>query len=297
MPVELITTQGSRAGTAATIHPGYYLVGRHKECQIRPKSKSVSRRHCLLLHNDDGFGAMDLKSSSGTWINGSRLHPHEWRVLRDGDQIRFGKVAFTVSIKNHSFAGVVNTAEATAGVSIGSESGIADPPESWQSQEIAEFLELEDQAEFEKRYGLSEGDLQADTANAGASTGDDEFDVLADSELADGETGSRKTGDTIIGDIENDDPEEDTAAERMVEVDSTPKKRPPKRQIDHASYKKGPKRSISLPSFSFSFNTGDGPDWKLIGTIFLITLSVGMLAYQVYSFTAGPNFEVRQGLD
>ena len=295
MPVELITTQGSHAGTAATIHPGYYLVGRHKECQIRPKSKSVSRRHCLLLHNDDGFGAMDLKSSSGTWINGSRLHPHEWRVLRDGDQIRFGKVAFTVSIKNQTFAGVVNAAQSPATAGVGSESGISEAPQSWQSQEIAEFLELEDQVEFEKRYGLSEKDLQADAENDRASAGDDEFDVLADSELADGETGSRKTGDTIIGDIESDDPEEDDAAERMVEVDSTPKKRPPKRQIDHASYKKGPKRSISLPSFSFS--TGDGLDWKLIGTILLITLSVGMLAYQVYSFTAGPNFEVRQGLD
>lgn len=296
MPVELITTQGSHAGTAAKIHPGYYLVGRHKECQIRPKSKSVSRRHCLLLHNEDGFGALDLKSTSGTWVNGVRLHPHEWRVLHHGDEIRFGKVCFDVSISNMSLAAV-----ATAADSVDShaspDSGIAPAPQSWQSQEIAEFLELEDQVEFEKRYGLGDDDLRA-TVNTAVHDGDSAMDGEVDV-LTDDETGSRKTGDTIVGDLDDDEfgdsGLEDDGSDRMVEVDPKPKKKPPKRQIDHSQYKKrSSSRSVKLPSFSFG---ADGMNWKALGAIALITVSVSALGYQIYSFSAGPNLEIRQGLD
>ena len=48
MTVKLILATGSHAGMEETLKPGYYMIGRHEQCQIRPKSRSVSRRHCLL---------------------------------------------------------------------------------------------------------------------------------------------------------------------------------------------------------------------------------------------------------
>ena len=54
MAAQLVLASGSRSGLAAPLFEGYYLIGRHEECQIRPKSRSVSRRHCLL-HNHNGL--------------------------------------------------------------------------------------------------------------------------------------------------------------------------------------------------------------------------------------------------
>lgn len=99
MLVHLIVQDGPLAGTLAPIKPGYYLIGRHAECQIRPESRSVSRRHCLVLHNEHGFGVFDLQSSWGTFVNRQRLEPHTWRHLRDGDFLRVGLFGFRVSMR------------------------------------------------------------------------------------------------------------------------------------------------------------------------------------------------------
>ena len=99
MLVQLIVQDGPLAGTLAPIKPGYYLIGRHSECQIRPEARSVSRRHCLLLHNEHGFGVFDLQSSWGTFVNTQRLEPHTWRHLRDGDFLRVGLFVFRVSMR------------------------------------------------------------------------------------------------------------------------------------------------------------------------------------------------------
>lgn len=263
MRVELIITQGSNAGSTAKIQAGYYLVGRHKECQIRPKSKSVSRRHCVLLHNEDGFGALDLKSASGTYVNGSRLHPHRWRVLSDGDQLRFGKVAFTVSIKNAENAAADQTPT-------GTESKAAPTPASWQSVEIAEFLESEDEAEFAERYGIaatSDATLPSTStsgSNSAITESEHEIDVFDDSEIG---------------------------------LDPKPKQKPPRRKIDHAAYKRKPKRTISLPNFHFNFRSGEPLNWQLVGSLALAALTIAVMAYQIYDFSAGSDIPIREGLD
>ena len=296
MTVELIMTQGSSAGTAAPIHRGYYLVGRHKECQIRPKSRSVSRRHCLLLHNEDGVGALDLKSTSGTFVNGQRLEPHQWRVLRSGDQIRFGKVVFEVAIKQTAMAGTAaaNHPAAPQHDAAGSITG-EETPTSWQSLEMAEFLEAEEQLEHELQFSSSDdagqgGHKSGDTGGPAFDI-DDDFDVL--SEPADA---APRPGETFVGDaIDLDAEAGEITEEAAVEVDPAPKKRPPRRKIDPKEYKRSTKRSISLPKFGFGGI--DGTDWKLVGTVALVVATLGLFAYQVYQFQAGPQIEVRENLD
>lgn len=289
MSVELIITQGSNAGTAAPIHPGYYLVGRLKECQIRPKSRSVSRRHCLLLHNDDGFGALDLKSTRGTYVNGTRLQPHQWRVLADGDELRFGKVVFKVSVKQPVLAAAGHAADGAGHT----DATCSEPPTSWNNLDVAEFLEEEDQAEFEGDDDLplaprrsARFDLDSD-AIAAAEAG--HADVLSDSAIRSG-----KPNDTFIGDVSEDFEDEEEVA-KDIELDSVPKKRPPRQKIDHKQYKRAAKRSLRLPSFSI--RSADGVDWKLLGTIALVALTLGVLGYQLYHFGGPADVEVRQNLD
>ena len=297
MSIQLILTQGSRAGTAAPIHPGYYLVGRHKECQIRPKSRSVSRRHCLLLHNEDGFGAMDLKSTGGTYVNGQRVEPHRWRVLTDGDELRFGKVAFTVSIKIPALAATESSADASA-TSAGSTSGSStdmEAPESWQNFEVAKFLEIEDLAEFENKYGPP-----PENHTGSASTNSHSIDLTPDRDhaLDDSVVGLEdEPNDTFIGrDAEgNSEESQEFDEDKVVEVDSKPKAKPPRRKIDHSQYKKAPRRSFSLPTFGLS--PPENVDAKLLGVIAVVVLTLGLFAYQVYQFQSGPDITIRENLD
>lgn len=54
--------------------------------------KGVSRIHAALLRNEDSLTLVDLGSSNGTHLNGQRLIAEQPRVVRDGDEIRFGKL-------------------------------------------------------------------------------------------------------------------------------------------------------------------------------------------------------------
>jgi pSer/pThr/pTyr-binding forkhead associated (FHA) protein len=54
--------------------------------------KGVSRLHASLHRQEETLVLSDLGSVNHTFINGQRLHAHEVRVLRDGDEIRLGRL-------------------------------------------------------------------------------------------------------------------------------------------------------------------------------------------------------------
>lgn len=58
--------------------------------------KGVSRIHAVLERSDDTLTLTDLGSSNGTHLNGQRLGPDQPRVLRDGDEIRLGKLVANI---------------------------------------------------------------------------------------------------------------------------------------------------------------------------------------------------------
>jgi hypothetical protein len=60
----------------------------------------VSRLHASLRRRDDMLTLEDLNSRNFTFINGQRLHPHEVRVVKDGDEIRLGKLTMKIVFKH-----------------------------------------------------------------------------------------------------------------------------------------------------------------------------------------------------
>ncbi len=68
---------------------GEYVVsvGRHNDCTIVLGDPNVSRRHAEIRPSGDGFVVVDLGSTNGTKINGTRIVEHH---LSDGDEVRFG---------------------------------------------------------------------------------------------------------------------------------------------------------------------------------------------------------------
>lgn len=65
------------------------LIGSGLEAQIRLRSRTVSRRHALILNVDGRIVLADLASRGGTLVNG---RPASRRTLRDGDRISIGKI-------------------------------------------------------------------------------------------------------------------------------------------------------------------------------------------------------------
>lgn len=61
--------------------------------------QGVSRRHAVIRRGEDTLTLVDLDSTNGTYLNGQRLLPNQPRVLRDGDEVRLGRLAFHLFFK------------------------------------------------------------------------------------------------------------------------------------------------------------------------------------------------------
>lgn len=82
-----------RFGDGTTLLPDIDLTEHHAE------QRGVSRLH-ISLHYDgrsNNLLVMDMGSANGTFINGQRLHPNEVRILRNGDELRLGKMVMAVA--------------------------------------------------------------------------------------------------------------------------------------------------------------------------------------------------------
>ena len=100
MQIKLRVQSGSHAGKEIEVNEDKFLIGRSDSCQLRPKSESVSRKHCILAVKDGRLLVQDLKSRNGTFVNEKRLPPDKAKVLKDGDILRVGKLSFGLVIEH-----------------------------------------------------------------------------------------------------------------------------------------------------------------------------------------------------
>jgi pSer/pThr/pTyr-binding forkhead associated (FHA) protein len=64
--------------------------------------KGVSRSHAMIELSEDTLTLIDTGSANGTFLNGQRLVPNQPRVLRDGDEIRLGKLIAHIYFERNS---------------------------------------------------------------------------------------------------------------------------------------------------------------------------------------------------
>ncbi len=100
MKIRLRVQSGSHTGKEIEVGQEKFLIGRSDSCQLRPKSESVSRKHCIIAVQDGRVLVQDLKSRNGTFVNEKRLPPDKAKVLKDGDLLRVGKLGFGVVIEH-----------------------------------------------------------------------------------------------------------------------------------------------------------------------------------------------------
>ena len=104
MQMHLKGASGAQTGKLISVNHDKFLIGRSDDCHLRPKSESISRRHCAIIRKDGRILLIDLKSRNGTIVNEKKLDPAKAKILKDGDHIRVGKLEFVAVIE----AGIAN---------------------------------------------------------------------------------------------------------------------------------------------------------------------------------------------
>jgi pSer/pThr/pTyr-binding forkhead associated (FHA) protein/thioredoxin reductase/NAD-dependent dihydropyrimidine dehydrogenase PreA subunit len=84
----LVVVGGPAAGRSLPLGAGQVVLGRRDDATLQISDEQVSSIHCAVTRVDDGFVLTDLKSSNGTFLNGTRLATGT--VLKPGDLIAIG---------------------------------------------------------------------------------------------------------------------------------------------------------------------------------------------------------------
>jgi pSer/pThr/pTyr-binding forkhead associated (FHA) protein len=93
----VVMSPGKMEGKPIPITLSQFVIGRDPQCQLRPASPVISKRHCALLTKDDKVFVRDFDSTNGTFINDQQVKGEA--ELHDGDRLRVGPIAFAVKIE------------------------------------------------------------------------------------------------------------------------------------------------------------------------------------------------------
>ena len=58
--------------------------------------KGVSRKHAVIHHSGSDYTVEDMGSTNGTYVNRKKVIPNTPEAIKPGDEIRFGKLAFSL---------------------------------------------------------------------------------------------------------------------------------------------------------------------------------------------------------
>jgi pSer/pThr/pTyr-binding forkhead associated (FHA) protein len=98
MKVSLVVSQGIHKGKAILVPTAQFVIGRDEDCQLRPSSPAVSKRHCAILIKNGQVFLKDFGSTNGTFVNDTPV-TGEVEVKHD-DQIRVGPLEFVLRLKS-----------------------------------------------------------------------------------------------------------------------------------------------------------------------------------------------------
>jgi DNA-binding CsgD family transcriptional regulator len=82
---------GSSAGKLMPLTTGSTLIGRSDKADLTLTDDGISRRHAkIAISEDDIVNLIDLDSTNGTFVNGTRV---DMVILREGDRVQIGPEA------------------------------------------------------------------------------------------------------------------------------------------------------------------------------------------------------------
>lgn len=100
------------------------IVGRGSDAHVEIEHDLISRKHCRLRRAGDGFVVEDLKSKTGTFVNGAKVNAH---LLEPGDVVGVGP--YSLVFEHSQATAAVAPSDQTAEdfwTSAAADSGVAD---------------------------------------------------------------------------------------------------------------------------------------------------------------------------
>ncbi len=93
----LVLTPGKSEGKAIPIALAQFLIGRDPQCNLRPASPLISKRHCAILNKNGNLFVRDFNSTNGTFVNNEQVK--EERALHNDDVLKVGPLEFKVVVE------------------------------------------------------------------------------------------------------------------------------------------------------------------------------------------------------
>jgi predicted component of type VI protein secretion system len=84
-------------GKSIPIKIPQFVIGRDPQCNLRPASALISKKHCALFVRDNKVFVRDFESTNGTRVNDQPVTGEQ--ELRHGDQLAVGPLLFRVDME------------------------------------------------------------------------------------------------------------------------------------------------------------------------------------------------------
>ena len=101
------TNEGPTKGTKHELHDALTHIGRGAHNDVQLADESVSDSHAKLQRRDDGWYVVDMDSTNGTYVGGSRITGE--RRLEGSPDVRFGSLKFRFTAMGGSDAAAKGT--------------------------------------------------------------------------------------------------------------------------------------------------------------------------------------------
>ena len=93
----LVLTSGKQEGKLLEIKLPQFIIGRDPQCNLRPASPMISKRHCAVIVRDNKAFIRDFGSTNGTYLNDQRVEGEA--ELKNDDQLKVGPIHFSVRLE------------------------------------------------------------------------------------------------------------------------------------------------------------------------------------------------------
>ena len=98
MKVSLVVLNaGKTQGQAIPVTLAQFIIGRDPQCNLRPASAVISKRHCAVLVKKDQVFVRDFESTNGTFINDIQVKGEV--PIKNDDVLKVGPLSFKVVIE------------------------------------------------------------------------------------------------------------------------------------------------------------------------------------------------------
>src|SRR6266478_7597575 len=93
----VVVTAGKMHGKSIPILLPEFVIGRDPDCQLRPASPLISKKHCAFIIRGNKASVRDFGSTNGTTVNDEPLQGE--REIVNDDIVKVGPIEFRVELE------------------------------------------------------------------------------------------------------------------------------------------------------------------------------------------------------